>query len=80
MPELPLPGVKRWTARRKAAVLAAIRSGAITVEEAGRRYDISGEELLAWLLAFERDGLRGLRATRVQQYRRRSSRGRGGRP
>ena len=49
MPELPPANVKRWTPQRKAAVLAAVRSGAITVEEACRRYEISGEEFLAWL-------------------------------
>jgi transposase-like protein len=73
MPELPPDDVKRWTARRKAAVLTAVRSGAISVEEACRRYEISGEEFLAWLQAFETHGLPGLRTTRVQQYRRRRS-------
>ena len=78
MPKLPPANVKRWTAQRKAAVLAAVRSGAITVEEACRRYEISGEEFLAWLRAFETYGAPGLRTTRIQQYRRRrSSRGRG---
>jgi transposase-like protein len=76
---MPEPAnVKRWTPQRKAAVLAEVRSGAITVEEACRRYEISGEEVLAWLRAFEIHGLPGLRATRVQQYRRGLySRGRG---
>jgi transposase-like protein len=76
---MPEPtNVKRWTPQRKAAVLAEVRSGAITVEEACRRYEISGEEFLAWLQVFETHGVPGLRATRIQQYRRRpSSRGRG---
>jgi transposase-like protein len=78
MAEPPPANVKRWTPQRKAAVLAAVRSGAITVEEACRRYEISGEEFLAWLRVFEAHGLPGLRATRTQQYRRRPSwRGRG---
>jgi transposase-like protein len=78
MPELPPENVKRWTPQRKAAVLAAVRSGAITVEEACRRYEISGEEFLAWLRAFETHGLPGLRTTRIGKYRHRpSSRGRG---
>jgi transposase-like protein len=51
MPEPP-GTVKRWTANRKAAVLAAVRSDAITVEEACRRYEISGEEFISWLKAF----------------------------
>ena len=34
--QLPHPNTKRWVIRRKAAVLAAMRSGGITVEEACR--------------------------------------------
>ena len=49
MPQLPPENVKRWTPQRKAAVLGAVRSGAISVEEACRRYEISGEELVTWL-------------------------------
>jgi hypothetical protein len=56
--------------RRKAAVVAAVRSGAITIEEACRVYQLSEEELLSWEHAFQIHGLPGLRATRVQQYRR----------
>ena len=77
MPEPPPPNVKRWTPHRKAAVLTAVRSGTIIVEEACRRYEISEEEFLAWQQAFETHGPPGLRTTRIQQYRyRRFSRGR----
>ena len=55
--------------RRKAAVVAAVRSGGITIEEACRAYQLSEEELLSWERAFEIHGLAGLRATRIQQYR-----------
>jgi hypothetical protein len=55
--------------RRKAAVVAAVRSGTITIEEALRRYQLTEEEFLSWLRAFEAHGLAGLRATRIQQYR-----------
>ena len=55
--------------RRKAAVVAAVSAGMITVEEACRRYQLSEEEFLSWQQAFEAFGLRGLRATRVQVYR-----------
>jgi hypothetical protein len=51
-------------------VVAAVRSGGITIEEACRVYQLSKEELLSWERAFEIHGLAGLRATRVQQYRR----------
>jgi len=69
MIELPPPSTLRWVARRKAAVVAAVSSGIITVEEACRRYHMSEAELLAWQRAFERDGILGLRASRVQRYR-----------
>ena len=70
MESLPPPNTKRWVVRRKAAVLAAVRSGGITIEEACRAYQLSKEELLSWQRAFEIHGLAGLRTTRVQQYRR----------
>jgi hypothetical protein len=68
--ELQPANTKRWTVRRKAAVVAAVRAGVITLEESCRRYQHSGEEILAWQRAFEAYGLRGLCATRAQHYRR----------
>ena len=67
--ELPPPDCKRWTIRRKAAILAAVRAGQITLEEACSRYQLTEEEFLSWQRAFEAHGLAGLRATRIQQYR-----------
>jgi hypothetical protein len=69
MADLPPPNTNRWVVRRKAEVLAALRSGAITMEEACRRYALSEEELLAWQRAFEAYGLPGLRATRLRGRR-----------
>ena len=69
MTELPSPNTRRWVARRKAAVVAAVSSGMITLEEACRRYHMSEEELLAWQCAFENYGILGLRAGRLQQQR-----------
>jgi transposase-like protein len=69
MEGLPPPDTKRWVVRRKAAVVAAVRGGGITIEEACRYYQLSEEEFLSWERAFERHGLAGLRTTRVQQYR-----------
>ena len=69
MVDLPPINTKRWVVRRKAAVLAAVRSGAITVEEACRRYGLTEEELVSWQRAFDAHGLPGLRATRLQAYR-----------
>ena len=70
MGDLPPPNIKRWVVRRKAEVVAAVRSGRIRMEAALHRYQISEEEYLSWQRAFEMHGLAGLRATRVQQYRR----------
>ena len=68
MGDLPPPNTKRWVVRRKAAVVAAVRSGRITMEEALRRYQLTEEEFLSWQRLFETHGLAGLRTTRVQQY------------
>ena len=48
MDDLPPPNTTRWVARRKAAVMAAVRSGRITMEEALHRYQISEEEYFSW--------------------------------
>jgi len=69
MEDLEPSNITRWVIRRKAAVVAAVRSGRITMEEALLRYQLSEEEFLSWQRAFEAHGLAGLRATRVQQYR-----------
>jgi hypothetical protein len=66
---LPPPNTTRWVVRRKAAVVAAVRDGVITVEEACRRYQLSEEEFVSWQRAFEAFGFQGLRATRIQLYR-----------
>jgi transposase-like protein len=48
MPDPPLKGCEKMTPQRKAAVLAAVRTGALTVEEACRLYEISRAEFQAW--------------------------------
>lgn len=67
--DLPPPGTKRWVIRRKAEVVAAVRGGLLSLDDACRRYTLTVEEFLAWQRAIDRHGLAGLRATRVQQYR-----------
>jgi hypothetical protein len=69
VPELPPPDTKRWVARRKAVIVDAVRSGAISLEEACRRYELSVEEFIAWQRAIESHGVAGLRVTRLQIYR-----------
>jgi len=70
MEDLPPPNTRRWVVRRKAAVVAAVLSGKMTIEEVCHTYQLSREEFLSWQRAFETHGLAGLRATRTQQYRR----------
>lgn len=67
--ELPPPDTKRWVMRRKAEVVAGVRSGLISLEEACERYTLSVEEFLSWQRLIDRHGVRGLRATRLQEYR-----------
>src|SRR5215471_14053494 len=57
MGDLPPPNTRRWVVRRKAAVVAAVRAGKITMEEALRRYQLTEEEFLSWQRAFETHGL-----------------------
>ena len=67
--DLPPPGTKRWVIRRKAEVVAGVRSGLISLEDACNRYTLSAEEFASWERLIDKHGLRGLRATRLQQYR-----------
>lgn len=46
--DLPPRYNRRWTSVMKAKVVAALESGLLTVEEAGRRYNLGQEELLIW--------------------------------
>ena len=66
---LPPPDTKRWVARRKAAVVDAVRSGTMNIEDACRYYRLSIEEFAAWERAIEAHGVAGLRVTRLQVYR-----------
>ena len=68
VPDLPSPG-QRWTVRRKAAVIEAVRGGWMPIEDACELYNISVDEFLAWERDIDRFGLHGLRSTRLQIYR-----------
>ena len=67
--ELPPPDTVRWVIKRKAAVVAAVKNGAITLDEVCRRYNLSVEEFLTWQEMIEKHGVRGLRVTRLQDFR-----------
>ena len=59
---LPPATTTRWLARRKAAVVAAVHGGVLSVAEACRRYQLSPEEFAEWERHYEIEGLKGLRA------------------
>ena len=67
--DLPPEGTQRWVIRRKAEVVAAVRGGLLSLEEACNRYRLTLEEFLSWQASIDEYGLAGLRTTRIQQYR-----------
>lgn len=67
--DLPAPSTKRWVIRRKAEVVAAVRGGLLSLEEACDRYTLTVEEFLSWQLSIDHHGLAGLRTTKIQDYR-----------
>jgi hypothetical protein len=54
--DLPPSSTRRWVIRRKAEVVAAVRGGLLSLEEACQRYTLTTEEFLSW-------------QTRIQHYR-----------
>ena len=67
--DLPPATTRRWVIRRKAEVVAAVRGGLLSLDEACARYTLTVEEYLSWQASIEENGLAGLRTTRIQQYR-----------
>jgi hypothetical protein len=59
--DLPPQGIKRWVPYRKAEVVAAVRGGLLSLQEACSRR--------SWQESIDQHGLRGLRTTRIQRYR-----------
>ena len=62
---LPPRDTKRWVIRRKAEVVAAVRGGLLSFEEACERYKITVDELLSWQRSIDKHGLAGLRTISV---------------
>ena len=69
--DLPPDNTSRWVTRRKAELVAAVRGGLLTLDDACRRYNLSVEEFSAWETALSKHGPGGLRSTKVQEYRHR---------
>ena len=67
--DLPPSNTDRWVIRRKAEVVAAVRGGLLSLEEACQRYTLTVDEFLSWQSSIDQHGLAGLRTTRIQHYR-----------
>lgn len=67
--DLPPANISRWVTRRKAEVVAAVQGGLLSQKEALRRYGLTEEEYAGWERLYSAHGTKGLRATRLQQYR-----------
>jgi hypothetical protein len=46
--DLPSPQTRRWSIRRKAEVVAGIRGGLLSLDDAWSRYALNIEEFLSW--------------------------------
>jgi hypothetical protein len=67
--DLPPPSIKRWTPTRKLAVIRAVQTGSLSVEEVLNRWpDLSVEELASWQQRLAAFGVRGLRTVHLQTY------------
>ena len=62
-------GVAVGVAGEHDEVVAAVRGGLISLEEACERYTLTVDEFLSWQRSIDKHGLPGLRATRIQEYR-----------
>ena len=65
--ELAPNHTKRWSIRRKAEVVAAVRGGLLSLEDACQRYSLSVEEFLNWQRAIDRFGPDGLKVTKTKK-------------
>jgi hypothetical protein len=67
--DLPTPKTKRWVIRRKAEVVAGVRGGLLSLDDACRRYSLTIDEFRSWQLLLESHGVKGLRTTKIKKYR-----------
>lgn len=67
--DLPSDDTKRWVIKRKAQVVAAVKGGLLSLEEACKKYTLTIEEFLSWQSSIEQFGMAGLKTTHIQRYR-----------
>jgi hypothetical protein len=65
--QLPRRGLKRWLPRHKAVVVAAVRHGLLTFDEACKRYAPYAEKYLSWHGSF--DAARSPEARTIKEHR-----------
>ncbi len=63
--DLPDINTRRWVSRRKALVVAAVRGGLLSLEDACSRYRLTMDEFLNWQKSIDCHGLAGLRTTKT---------------
>ena len=66
--DLPATNNSRWVVMRKAAVVAAVNGGLLSLEEACSRYNLTVEEFMSWKEAIGRSGLLGLRVSKLSNH------------
>jgi hypothetical protein len=67
--DLPTPKTKRWVIRRKAEVVAGVRGGLLSLDEACSRYSLTVDEFRSWQRLLKNHGVQGLRTTKIKKYR-----------
>jgi DNA-binding winged helix-turn-helix (wHTH) protein len=60
--DLPLANMNRWVIRRKAMVVAAVRGGLVSMEQAYERYSLTGDEFVSWERACARSSMPAVHA------------------
>jgi transposase len=60
---------RRWTAWRKAALIAAVRAGSLRIDEVRDRFQLSEDEFAEWQAAYDREGVLGLQLKSLRRRR-----------
>lgn len=66
--DLPASNETRWIKSKKEIVASAVRGGLLTIEEAGRRYRLSQEELDGWMERISSDVMAGAQIRGIMNH------------
>lgn len=66
------PPTTRWTPKHKATMVTAIETGLISLPRAFAVYGITIDEYMIWRANVVRDGIDGLKVTRIQKNKRKN--------